>query len=615
MKARHYLILTVTAWLVLGPLSRFASAAVYELKEVRGMEAFGGSADARKILAQNGFVVADPAFKQVFEPYIKSPQVKEPSEKRPMGESLPSFITADSAWHTYHVLLEEGVKDMEEVQSHTLLRFSRKLCAVAKDQKINSSASDLTPFASVGLALQDEQYRNSLAPDEKRIVDGLRTGTALVEVPIGFSLAPVQFRAQSFYTRSPELSDYFAARQWYASVVFRLANARETRFALTLAGWVNGDAELLALWKQLSSPFDTFLAPAEDGGIGQYFEAAKAVVGPARPVGDSGDAQLAAIQKKLQDQFPMPRVSDQQLTPEQYLDFARQTRGFRLLPPRRLPCAVCFHNTVDPKIPNRRYPSGLDFLAASPVLRSPAAMRAVESQFGKSVSAMILKADCGPMPNSLHGEAMQLLAGLQKPLPPQAPACMRNEVWSDLQLWTQLGAWAEQRHTWALHTKISVSYMGMISPPKGMVAPYPDFFSGLATLSRRTAAAFQTAGLGQNFEVKTAAGGLLQLLNLSQGLSHVRDEEVLERQSGKLEQLGRFQNHYYEEHKAELEKEGARDGWRRLESRLKELAQRCAASGEASEADTATLRLFFDCRQDIAVCLGSLPPFVIGLLS
>ena len=96
----------------------------------------------------------------------------------------------------------------------------------------------------------------------------------------------------------------------------------------------------------------------------------------------------------------------------------------------------------------------------------------------------------------------------------------------------------------------------------------------------------------------------MELLNLSQGLSRARDEKELERQSGNLEQLGRFQNRCYEKHKAELEKEGARDGWRRLGSQLKDLAQRCAASGKANEADTATLRLFFDCRQDIARLFG-----------
>jgi HEAT repeat protein len=578
----------------------------YDLRTVKGIEAFSGSAAARELLGKNGFVVADPAFKQIFEPYIKSSQTEEPSEKNPMGRSLPSFITADSAWHTYHVLLEEGVKGMEEIQSRRLLDFSRRLLAVASDPKIGNS--NLVLFASVGLALQDEHYRQSLAPELKRIVDGLRTGSTPVEMPVGFPLSPLQFRAQSFYTQSPELSDYFAARQWYASVVFRLSNARETQSAVALAALVNGNAELLTLWKQLSDPLDAFLASAEDGTIRDYADAAKVILGTNNWNGSGTDRQIAEIQKRLEGQLPLPRVSDQLLSPEQYAEFSKQTRGFRLLPPRRLPCAVCFHDTVDPKIPGRMYPSGLDFLAASPVLHSPAAVRAVQSQFGKSVSDLILKADCGPMPDSLHGEAMQLLSTLQKPLLAQAPPSMRNEAWSDLQLWTQLGAWAEQRHTWALHTKLSVMYMGMISPPKGMVAPYPDFFAGLAKLTRRTAEAFDKAGLEQRFEVKTVASELLELLDLFQKLSSSRDEKEFEKLSGKLEQLGQFQNHYYEKHRAELEKDRSRDSYKKLEKELEDLARRCAANGTTNEADIETLRSFFECRQNITRLLNDFAP-------
>src|SRR5439155_23211818 len=255
----------------------------------------------------------------------------------------------------------------------------------------------------------------------------------------------------------------------------------------------------------------------------EYVETTKAVPGTDIRDLSTIDRQIAQIQKKLRRRLALPRVSDQLLSPDQYAECSKQTRGFRMLPPRRLPCAVCFHNTVDPKIAGRMYPSGLDFLAASPVLRSPAAVRALQSQFGKTVSDLILKADCGPMPDSLHGEAMQLLSTLQKPLPAQAPASMRNEAWSELQLWTQLGAWAEQRHTWALHTKLTVMLAGIVRPPTGMVAPYPEFFSGLAKLTRRTAAAFEKTGLEQHFEVKAVAGDLLELLTVAEGLSKARD--------------------------------------------------------------------------------------------
>jgi len=102
-------------------------------------------------------------------------------------------------------------------------------------------------------------------------------------------------------------------------------------------------------------------------------------------------AQLAEIQKKLDGQLPLPQVSDHCCRRRNTQNLRNKTRGFRLLPPRRLPDAVCFQNTVDPKIPGRMYPSGLDFLSASPVLRSPAAVRAVQSQFGKSVSDLLPK--------------------------------------------------------------------------------------------------------------------------------------------------------------------------------------------------------------------------------
>ena len=605
MRQRHGLLLLVTLFSFCANPD-LAVSETYNLRAVKGIEAFTGSAEAKKLLGKNGFVVADPAFKQIFEPYIKSPQTEAPSETKRMGGTLPSFITTDSAWHTYHVLLEEGVKDMEEVQSQRMLNFSRRLLAAAGDSKHGDS--DLVLFASVGLALQDAHFRQSLTPEVKRLVDGLRTGSTPVEVPIGFELAPVQFRAQSFYTQSPELSDYFAARQWYANVVFRLSNARETKLAVTLSTIINRDTELFTSWRQLSDPFDAFLAHAEDGTVREYTAAAKCILGEQFGKTPISDAQIAGIQQKLEGLLPLPRVSDQLLSPEQYIEFSKQTRGFRLLPPRRLPDAVCFHNTVDPKIPGRMYPSGLDFLAASPVLRSPAATRAVQSEFGKDVSDLILKADCGPMPDSLHGEAMQLLATLQTPLPAAAPAPLRTEAWSDLQLWTQLGAWAEQRHTWALHTKLSVEYLGIIEPPVGMVAPYPEFFSGLAKLTRRTTAAFEQAGLGEQFESKTVAGELLALLNLSQTLSSARDEKEFEKNSGKLEQLSQFQSRYYEKHRAELEGSRSRDAYKKLEQDLIALAQRCAANGTTNKTDIEMLHSFFECRQNISRLLNDFAP-------
>jgi len=604
MKMRCLRALIVAASAVFWLEPAFTRAESYDLERVKGMEAFGGSAAAKELLRKNGFVVADPAFRQIFEAYIESPAVEAPSVQNPRGRSLPSFITTDSAWHTYHVLLEEGVKQMEGIQASRLLDFSRRLLAAANDPKTGDR--DLVLFASIAVALQDEHYRASFSPEATGIVEGLLNSSTPVQPPVGFPLSPLQFRAQSFYTQSPELSGYFAARQWYGSVLFRLSSVKETKSALTLAAVVNGNEELLALWHQLSDPYDEFVASAEDGTIHEYGDAAKAVLGINS--GLATDNQIAEIQRRLEAKLPFPRVSDQLLSPEQYAEFPTQTRGFRLLPPRRLPCAVCFHETVDPKIPGRKYPSGLDYLASSPVLRSAAAVRAVEGEFGKGASELILKADGGPMPDSLHGEAMNLLAVLQNPLPETVPPALQTEAWSDLQLWTQLGAWAEQKHTWALHTKLSVNYLGIVTPPDGMVAPYPEFFSGLAQLARRTAKAFDKAGQEPRFEVKEVANELSELIALYENSSGTRDEKELEKQSEKLEQFSQFQNRYYGKHRDELANDTTGAGHKKLKQDLADLAKRCAQSGVANEAETETLKSFFDCRQSLPQLLNDFAP-------
>src|SRR5438105_2323214 len=75
MKAQHFFAFAFTT-IMSFQLGQFSlSAGTYDLRTVKGIETFSGSAAAKELLAKNGFVVADPAFKQIFEPYIKSPAV------------------------------------------------------------------------------------------------------------------------------------------------------------------------------------------------------------------------------------------------------------------------------------------------------------------------------------------------------------------------------------------------------------------------------------------------------------------------------------------------------------------------------------------------------------
>ena len=303
-----------------------------------------------------------------------------------------------------------------------LVRFSRRLYtaleAGADSGDLDTAA--LAAFASIGLAAQDARNAERLPAPQQALLATLRSGVGTVNAPVGFPLSAAHFRAASFYTRSGALADYYVARQWYATVLFRLSDLRETRLAVALAARMEQNPELRTLWQQLMSPFDRLLAPSEDGDCRVYLAAAREVLGDGLD-SERIAAQIAGIQKALEARLPEVRVNDQLLAPEAYARFGRGIKGFRLLPPQPLPCAVTFHETTDPRIPGRAMPSGLDFLVACPTLRSTAAMRALELAEGPAVLQAVQACRSASLPESLHGDAMRLLSLLQKPLSPSAP--------------------------------------------------------------------------------------------------------------------------------------------------------------------------------------------------
>lgn len=194
------------------------------------------------------------------------------------------------------------------------------------------------------------------------------------------------------------------------------------------------DSTLREAWKRLSDPWDALVAPVEDGTVRGYREVLAATLGETGPFESALSAKWESVRRELEERVPVPRINDQVLSPLEFSDFHQQIRGFRLLPPRQLPCSVVFQETTDPKIRGRALPSGLDFFVNSPVLRSSAAVRAVQTQFGPDIGGQLLGVPAVPLPDSLHGESMKLLAKLQNPLPTTVPAALRTKAWSDLRM-------------------------------------------------------------------------------------------------------------------------------------------------------------------------------------
>jgi hypothetical protein len=550
----------------------------FNLADVRHIDEFTGSDAARQMLARQGFVVTDQQFRQIFEAYV--------------GSDLPKFITVDSVWHTYHVLLEEGVRQLEVERARLLRRFSTQLyqTAIAHQNETASVYRDLALFAAVGTALQDPAAVARLPADQRRAVADVLASIQAPAGPMpgalffGLPLMPELFRPTSFYAKTEELRRYFAARQWYATQAFRLASDAETLRAIHLAQLIESNSELKSIYRGLTNPYDALVGPTDDPGVDQYSEiltrlAAKRPFGP--PVLES--FRTAA------ERLPDAQINDQGLSPADYARRVAQTKGMRVLGSRRLPSAVLFQRTVDPEVPGRRFPSGLDVFAAGP-LACDAGRRALSQAIpNPAMREAVLRADGGRLPDSLHGQAMELLTLLQQPVPPTAPAVFRTPAWHDKQLATSLAAWAEERHTWALHAKVLMSCFGGSKELPGYVSPYPEFYRRLGQLARQAAALLAKAAA----EPDLAAAGRewLALMEAEgkrlheQGLPPL-EEEAIDRYTRQMQAI------------AECRKENERPdssialGDVRAKAAITESARRCVQNRGVTEFDRRRMAAF-----------------------
>ena len=572
---------------VAGPAS--SSAAAYDLEKVEQIEHFVGSKEARRLLGRQGMVVTDQQFKQIFSAYIGCP--------------APMFITVDSAWHTYHVLLEEGLRTLEDRQMVVLRRFCEKLYRAAKtvsrkpDNPDADAYLELAWFAGVGWAALDSAAVDRMdALDRSVVEDTLRRlrSTKDQEKVLFFSLpvAPRHFRAAGFYTKSDSLRRYFFARQWFAKCNFRLEKDLETDRALRLVALIESDKELKPLYEKLTRPYDILLGPPDDNGVDQYSAVARGTFPDGRLEPEKIAASLDAFRREA-EKLPGPKINDQLLTEEEYDKFAKRTKGFRLLPARRLPSSVLFQNTVAPVVKDRVFPSGVDMFAAGP-LACDAGRRALRGQVKDTATAdRIESTKLDPLPDSLHGRALGLFKLLQKPLPEKAPAPLRGPAWHDKQLWTALGAWAEQRHSWALHGKPSVGYLGGAGMlPPGYVSPYPEFFRRLAALARDTGKTFKTYG-DPPPTPKDAAKELLACVALERRMM-AGNTVLTAEDSSRLERFSRFDNEYIWH-----DSRGGAELLERTHKRLEQLAKRWEAEEDIGETDRTLIALLMRRGEDV----------------
>ncbi len=451
-------------------------------------------------LAKDKVLVTNEAYKQVFQPYLKS--------------NVSLFITSDSLLNAFHVLYEESILRMEDANARKLpviLSYvwggiqvvdsgwsgRPELVSAAKRR-----AQGVIGTAMVLLGMEpktaDAELMALVQAEAARVStgEGVSKPEWLGPPDPGFmALDYSRYLPRGFYTRSERLQRYFRAVSWLQSVPFRPSREEELLAIFMMGECLNTsclprrdpDLEKLREFEGFFQAYSVFVGPEDDWNLSQWWGSHTSEWDELNLEGRSVAEALGFLASEFLEAEKDPKINDQ-------LRFAPEAPGqpvepcFRVLSARRTPDAVLFQRTTDQ---DRPCPSGLEVCAA---LGSAFAREALADPHKEDLLRTIDEARPLFQGRSLYARYLNCLEALLDPAEPDAPPFLSEAPWRTKSCQTALAGWAQLRHTWALQAKQTVLYLGLTDKPPGRVEPDPEFFSRMAELVAATRVALANTG-------------------------------------------------------------------------------------------------------------------------
>lgn len=418
--------------------------------------------DPQALLRRNGFVVEIGACRQMFEPYLDADR--------------PFFVTADSAFYTFHFLFEKCLKLLEFENAARLRAFVRAmhgatarlpLPRISSVRRARPACLALFEVAAglLGESLPSLSGRRAAVTEEVRRIRsaGLVARSVLLRQRTNYD----RFRPDGFYAGLPSLERYYRARRWLGAKLFRTEGAEDTAAALLLAEAFAASPEASRRWKELDELWGWLVGPVDDLTLAEYARAASRLGrGPFSSFTEAEVRRFAAIVRRMRK----PRIR------QGLGDDTRPEQGLRILGTRYLPESELFWRTSEPHFPRTFHTGldvvslmgsgrGLDLMGASPALRERTG----------AVVAEIRRQPGGAFYRGMLDGLGRMIRGGSGPAPP----FMETEAWKDRSVNSALACWALLRHSFSLQAKVTTSYGCVHPPPSGFVEPFPAFFAFL----------------------------------------------------------------------------------------------------------------------------------------
>ena len=260
-------------------------------------------------LTQDGFVVVPDDMARFHMAYESQ-----------VYEGRPVFVTTDAAYHTWHLIFDKLLRDLEEqVLLPRLQRLAKGMLERAEAQEEALAGTDLAAPAGKVTDLM-RVVGTLLRQDVGRLSDEARAELQLIRDHAGNELSPILgtyidyslYAPRGHYTRTPKLRRYFQAMSVLGQTAFLLPGSKQIdesvvedpsglRLALLASRTLIGDPKLERLWKEVYEPSSFLVGVGDDYTPFELAAAVEATVpeGMADPALVADDANLEAVAAAL----------------------------------------------------------------------------------------------------------------------------------------------------------------------------------------------------------------------------------------------------------------------------------------------------------------------------
>jgi hypothetical protein len=477
--------------------------------------------DQEQLLSRNGLVVLK----------VNNFATLEDFYNNAYDNGKPILITTDAVLHTYHVLFDETLKQIEtDVLASELNSTINALLSLAQAENQSLAGTPLERASKINLmylevahALMEPSFTPTTV-EARQELQLISNHNQMVQSPIfGYVEDYTQYVPRGHYTESELLKAYFKTMMWFGRMRFGLitdsgaVDVEQTRAALLFTGMITGNESIYNVWQRMYAVSEFFVGVSDDLTFGDYLSVlsqrgittaaqivdASTVVSIAEELLNRNTAKIVGTYAAVNPYF---------IAQQQQLQAAlNETAGLRFMGQRFIPDSYMFQQLVYPQVGNitvpRNLPKGLDVPAvlgsslATEILNKTETIYENYTQQIKTLQAGFGTLNTANWTQDLYWSWLYTANTTLAATPSNInyPTFMTTPAWGYEKLQTFEGTWTELRHDTILYAKESytaVPTIVWIPPPNtAYVEPYPETYRNMIGLINMTMNGLMQLGL------------------------------------------------------------------------------------------------------------------------